>query len=121
MFQFKIPGLPKIPNANGNWRVKYGNSKKWRKLAAEAAWGVWSLSKRCGKPLERVKLTLIRGSTRECDYDNLVASFKPVIDGLMDAGVITDDNSKIVCQRQYIWEKAKAKAGYIIVFVESLE
>jgi Holliday junction resolvase RusA-like endonuclease len=121
ILEFTIPGLPKIINANSNWRVRYGHAKTWRKKSAEAAWAMWQKSKRCGKPLTHVKLTLIRGSTREPDFDNLVASFKPVVDGLMDAGVISDDNSKVVLQRAYKWEKAAKKAGFIRVTVESLE
>lgn len=43
------------------------------------------------RPLTNFKLKLIRHSSRPLDYDNLVSSFKSIVDGLTKAGVIEDD------------------------------
>lgn len=118
--QITIPGLPKTPNIRQHWAAKAAHNKKWRKMAGEAAWAEWKKYPQCGKPLQRVRLTLIRGSTKEPDLDNLVASFKSIIDGLKDAGIISDDNPRVVSEIKPRWEKAPRKAGYVKVIVEEL-
>lgn len=71
-------------------------------------------------PLLECSITCIRLSSRASDYDNLVASFKPIIDGLMDAGIIVDDNENCVIQRWYRNEKTKPGKGSIKVIVEEI-
>ena len=44
------------------------------------------------QPLENFKISVVRESSKTMDWDNLVSSLKPVIDGLKLAGVIIDDN-----------------------------
>jgi len=39
------------------------------------------------RPLTEARIELVRHSSVEPDYDNLVGSFKAIIDGLRDAGV----------------------------------
>jgi hypothetical protein len=53
--------------------------------------GLLTTGKRPGSPLQRVRLKLFRNSNRMYDYDGLVASFKPVIDGLQHCGIIKHD------------------------------
>lgn len=40
----------------------------------------------------RVTLTYIPRDSRRRDADNLVATYKPICDGIVDAGVVTDDD-----------------------------
>lgn len=42
-------------------------------------------------PLKSAELRLVRHSHRMLDFDGLVGSMKPVVDGLKAAGVILDD------------------------------
>ncbi|GAB4052500.1 hypothetical protein [Spirosoma litoris] len=56
-----------------------------------------------------VKLTLVRMSVGELDYDNLVGGAKPAIDALVNAGIIRGDKLKDIAERAY--EQAKVKAG----------
>ena len=42
-------------------------------------------------PLKKAKLTFVRHYWQMLDYDNLTASFKPIADGLVRAGIISDD------------------------------
>lgn len=55
------------------------------------------------------------------DDDNLMISFKPVVDGLIRAKIITDDNPSIIEKRNYIWKKTKQKEGFIQVYVKELK
>lgn len=43
------------------------------------------------EPLKKAVITLIRFNYRMLDFDGLVASFKPVVDGMVQAGVLIDD------------------------------
>ncbi len=73
------------------------------------------------RPLSLCAIYCTRFSSMECDYDNLTISFKSVIDGLKDAGVIVDDKSSCVKERKYFWEKAKRGQGRINVVVLELD
>lgn len=115
--EFSLPGLPKLSNSHHlNWRVAAGERKKWRRAAY-----LKTLSLRPPFPLSLCSITCTRHSSgREPDFDNLVISFKSVIDGLKDAGIILDDSSACVLERRYLSKKAPAKKGFIEVVVEEL-
>lgn len=117
VLQLELPGLPKgLNGSHGHFHKAARARKTWRNAAARVAY-----YRRPEKPLEAVKLTCIRYTASEMDYDNLVASFKPIIDGLRDAGVISNDNKKVIEAQEYRCEKAPRKKGFIVVRVESLE
>ena len=42
-------------------------------------------------PLERARISIVRHSHRMLDFDGLVGSMKPVVDGLVSAGILIDD------------------------------
>ncbi|MFL9611142.1 hypothetical protein ACKF11_13735 [Methylobacillus sp. Pita2] len=118
--KIKIPELPETTNAarhaNGHWSTR---AKKDRGLKM----AIWHLILEQGKPrtpLARAKVTLIRHSSSEPDYEGLVSSFKPVLDCLTESGVIVDDNCKVLGIPTYLWGKAKPKAGYSEVIVEEI-
>lgn len=72
-------------------------------------------------PLFKAKLTLIRASSRECDYDGLVSSFKHIIDGLTQCGVLVDDSKDHIGIPDYRQIKAKINEGYVTIKVEEIE
>ena len=72
------------------------------------------------KPLKQASITLTRFSSVEPDYDNLVISFKPIIDGLRDAGVIVDDKFSVIGRPSYEWQKSPRNQGRIRVEVASI-
>lgn len=82
----------------------------------------WAAKKHKPKhPYAQVQLTFIRGSSRQCDFDNGIASIKPIVDGLKDAGIIADDNPSIVKAIFFGWEKAKPKEGYVKIIIDPIE
>lgn len=115
---FELPGLPRMANASGRsrnfWAIKK-ETDQWKKWVGQVA------CPRPPSPLVRAKLTLIRFSSSEPDFDGLVHGFKPVIDGLKECGVLLDDKARNIGQSSYSWEKAPAKQGKIRVVVEALE
>ncbi len=113
--QFTLDGLPKTTNSGGraHWSVKASEAKLWRRrVVAEA------LDLRPPSPLHKAKLTLTRYSSAEPDFDGLVSSFKHVVDGLIDAGIIESDKPSVIGQPNYKWEKVKPRMGKISVTVE---
>lgn len=72
-------------------------------------------------PLEKAKLTLERHSSVEPDFDGLVSSFKFIIDGLVDCGVLIGDKTSVIGRPDYQWVKASPKKGKIVVIVEELK
>lgn len=115
VLDFELAGLPSTANSHRSHWVAGANRKKWRKAVE-----LRTFMQRPPSPLSSCRITCTRFSSSEPDYDNLVQSFKPVIDGLKDGGIIQDDKSSVVKERKYLWEKAKAKAGRIKVLVEEV-
>lgn len=73
-------------------RAKYfSKNKKWDFLIAGMCRG-----KLPPKPLEKARIRIVRHFWRTLDYDGLVGSMKPIVDALVSAGVIIDDNWKVL-------------------------
>jgi crossover junction endodeoxyribonuclease RusA len=74
--------------------------------------------------MSRVKATLfyVPRANRRRDPDNLVASFKPAIDALVDAGVVPDDTQEFV---ERVWpvilEPDPKREHRFVLQVEELE
>lgn len=109
--------LPQIQlnSSHGHWATRY---QKIRAIKTKVGAGVYP--HRPEKPLKKARLVLIRHSSREPDYDNLVASFKPVIDALTEFAIIENDNSKVVGQPEYRWIKCKIKFAGINILVQEV-
>lgn len=111
--RIELPGLPPSLNgSHGHWRAKAKEKAQWRSLACTIAKPF-----RFTQPLTSVHLRAVRYSPRAMDYDNLVASFKNIIDGLRDAGIIWNDDPKTIVKREYKWAKAKLGQGFVEITV----
>jgi hypothetical protein len=116
VLEFELKGLPRTTNgSHGHWRAKHARNKA---LKARVFASCWHL--RPDSPLTLARITLTRISSVEPDFDNLVISFKPVVDGLRQAGIIIDDKRKNVGRPEYLWEKCKPGGGHIKIKVEGL-
>ena len=73
------------------------------------------------EPLTRVRMRCERFSTREPDWDNLVASFKPIRDGLVEIGVMVDDKPSVLIGCEHRWSKAKRGQGRILGRLEGVQ
>lgn len=117
VIEFEIEGLPKrTNNARANWRAKHAEAKKWKARVMKAL--VCGAKPLPGEPWAKAKLTLIRCSSAEPDFDGLVSSFKHVIDGLIVSGIIQNDKMSNVGIPDYRWEKVSPGKGKIKVRVE---
>lgn len=116
--EFELKGLPTTTNgSHGHWATKAKAKRKW--IDAVMNYVVQNKA-HPSEPLTKAKLTLTRCSSSETDFDNLVISFKPVVDGLKHAGVIVDDKMSVIGQPTYAWESVKRNAGKIRIKVEAV-
>lgn len=103
----------------GHWAAKYSEAKKWKKAVfAEINFYRIHLEH---LPWQKVKLICVRHSSNEPDYDGLVSSFKHVIDGLVQGGIIQNDRPSNFASVQYLWQKAKPREGKITIQVERFD
>lgn len=117
---FTLDGLPRLQTNNyGHWSTRSKAAKEWHSRVFVAV--NESESGFSETVLSRASLQFTRYSTTEPDFDNLVASFKPIMDGLTKAGVIADDKPSVIGSPVYRWEKAKRGEGRIRVVVEEVE
>lgn len=115
--EFELPGLPRMINASGHskhWAVRHHEAKKWINAVGIAV----NARGRPRAPLVRARLILTRYSSVAPDPDGLVSGFKHVIDGLVEAGVLTNDRFTTIAMPTYHWIKAPAKQGMVRVVVE---
>lgn len=118
VFEFEEGYLPKTTNGmtSFSWHQKHKESKKWNAIVCFHLIATESPK----EPLKKAKLTLTRHSTTQPDYDNLVSSFKIVIDALRHNRVLAEDKMQNIGIPEYKWEKAKKNEGKITVRVEEI-
>lgn len=117
---FMIDGLPKMTNGkrrSGHWSQLHKDALVWKKM-------VWAKVNQMGKPrtpLTKATVEMTRHSATCPDYEGLVSGFKYVLDGLVESGVLIDDNMNVIGAPVYKWEKAKSKGGFISVTVTGVK
>jgi hypothetical protein len=77
-------------------------------------------SKRPEKPLESFKISITRYGARCLDYDNLISSFKPYIDGLKLSGVIKDDGWKYIQHHNIFTDQKISTEKKLVIRVDEL-
>lgn len=117
--EMEIAGFPKTINAMGrkHWALKAKEATRWKNLVHDMC----VFHRIAGLNLKKAKLTLTRFSSRECDFDGTVSSFKHVIDGLVQAKVVENDKTSNIGQPTYLWEAAKPGKGKIRIKIETVD
>lgn len=115
--EFSVRGLPptQTGGGRGHWAKRHREVKQWRELVA----GLARAHRGPGPPWPRARVRITRRSAKEPDADNLVASMKPILDGLVVAGVIPDDSPKHV-ELEVVWEAAPPGSGEVHLRVTAL-
>lgn len=116
--EFRIDFLPKLPNQimYSHWTKKRNEAKRWKALILTHC----ILHKIKDLKLNKSRITFTRHSSQEPDKINNAASFKHVLDGLTQAGVIVDDAPEFV-DDIYTWEKTTRLDGHITIRIEEVE
>ena len=109
MLRIEIPMLPPIalsPNARPHWAQKHRATQSLRTVAWACAYSVARdrIEKATIQPI------FVVASKRRRDPDNWLAMLKPAIDGLVDAGILIDDDSEHVklLSPQFVVDRSKA-------------
>lgn len=86
-----IPGLPKLPNQLlwKHWRTVKRNTDAWKGHVRLA-----TLGQRPPAPLKCAYVVCRRYGVRACDPDALPGSFKPLLDGLVEARILAGDRAE---------------------------
>ena len=114
--RIELPGLPQLQSgAFGHWSARRRHDSRWKQLVALEARGHWPK-----EPLERASLVCTRFSCARSspDRDNLVASFKPLIDALQ--GVVIKNDSPEHMTAEYHWEKCHRGEGRVVIEVSEV-
>lgn len=118
-WEFKMPlSVPISMNDRKHWRVKAEEVANVRRMAF-----VLAKQHKVTKGMKRitVQLTYHPSTNRRRDAENLVATQKPFIDGLVDARVIPDDTEEFFEPKMpRIGERALNGLAYFVVRIEQL-
>lgn len=101
MIEVQIVGHPPSPNRTRrqHWGQRSADTAKWRRVAYLTALQALRDSGRADDyplTLAHVRITWVVTDNRRRDPDNVIASCKPIIDGIVDAGVIPDDSFTVI-------------------------
>ena len=117
-YTFRFDQLPTL-QADGftHWRTRNAYRKRRHDLVAQL---VQVERARPTMPLELAAIACTRHSAgRHPDRGNLANSFKPVIDGFVQAGVLVDDRPEVLVEETYAHAKAPRGGGFITVTIRS--
>jgi len=97
MFSIPLPPIEVSPNKRSHWAKKYRKSKEYRKYVGYICNGLPPINVKakitikfyCGQHKFSNELFY-----RPRDIDNAIASLKPAIDGIVDAGILKDDSAE---------------------------
>ena len=103
-------------NDRMHWAVKMKATKEWRDAALVLA--RHHRIPACKRIL--VELHYLPRTNQRRDPDNLVASLKPLVDGLVDAGVVPDDTEQWVDRQWPICHPASGQPGRFYLRVVAL-
>jgi len=90
-----LPPRELHPNARVHWAVKARATKQYRKTAYCYALVAQGMARREWTTAE-LHMTWHMPDKRRRDPDGLVASMKAAIDGLVDAGILADDDRLVI-------------------------
>ena len=111
--RIEIPGLPKLQSGSfGHWSARRRHDSRWKDLVWLETRGKWPKD-----PLERALVVCTRYSSARSspDRDNLVASFKPLIDALQRTVIVDDSPEHMTAE--YHWEKCPRGEGRVVIEV----
>ncbi len=93
-WRLQFAGMPPGPNARLHWSVRAASNRRWR---FEAALQV-KLGREGIPPLPRIRISAIfyRRRLGVADEDNDRARLKPLLDGIVVAGVVPTDTRAFV-------------------------
>ncbi len=108
---FELEGLPPGPNirVRYHWRKRAQVDKAWKERTYYAA--IEAQGRRASIDHAKVTITHYLPDKRRRDADNLRASTKNVLDGIVAAGLIRDDSLTEIGEVEHHFEYRKGNPG----------
>jgi Holliday junction resolvase RusA-like endonuclease len=103
---FELNELPPSLNVFMRWHYRK-RASEFKRIENNCIKNI--LGRAPAAPLTSYQITFTRHTIRPLDIDNLVASFKPVLDSLVRSGVIEDDKWCTTDNLKYKQEKVNTK------------
>jgi hypothetical protein len=96
-----------MANKRFHWAIKSKWNNSWKE---EVLWTIYKNRKKFGKfPIINPKITIELHAVHLMDKDGSYRACKPILDGLVDAGVIIDDSNKYLNPNDYHVTQKKVK------------
>lgn len=113
-WELRFEGMPPNPNARLHHMARARSAKHWRQIAYYLA--LSELRRERIPQLERARLSLVftRRTVGRADEDNDLARAKPLVDGLVDAGILPDDTRAHVEWGTVLEEKGRPGVRLVI-------
>lgn len=113
----ELPVGMQLINANDrdHWRKSAGKTATIRSVARGQAKGIPRLSK------VKIRAVYYAPDNRRRDVSNLFPSVKAAVDGIVDAGVIKDDNDKFVIALEIVRGEFNIRKGQLIIEIIEVE
>jgi crossover junction endodeoxyribonuclease RusA len=107
----ELPVGLQLINANDrdHWRKSAGKTATIRSVARGQARGIPRLGK------VKIKVVYYAPDNRRRDVSNLFPSCKAAIDGIVDAGVLKDDNDKFVVALEIVRGEYNIPKGQLVI------
>ena len=113
-----LPFLPPMNRAaTGRHRMVQHREAKAVKLATKLELAKHALP---AAPLARAALLVTRHSASMADRLNIAQAAKPVVDAIVQAGVLADDSPAVLASERYEWQRAPRGQGRLEVIVEEV-
>ena len=117
--QIEVNQLPPVEyslNFRGHWSKRYRAGRDYGLAIYYSAMDPrYRLASFTPFEKARIDLTFVFATNRKRDRDNLIARFKPGLDALVDANILTDDSSKCVKFGEINIEVDKSRAPMTII------
>ena len=110
---------PTPPSPNRTLRMHWAVRRKLFKNIYDQVF--WQVKQAKWKGKGPIKISIERRSAVRMDPDNLIGSLKPVIDGLVRAGVIPDDGEDDISFGTIKQVKSKRKDAELMIMVRHVE
>lgn len=87
-----LPHRVLSPNGRAHWRQKASEIRAYRRRSQVAAWtATFGYRDQFPWHAAEIEIAWFAKTARKVDQDNVIASMKSAIDGLVDGGILSDD------------------------------
>lgn len=93
---FDFPPKELLPNKKSHWAVKARVTREAREAAGWMAKKAWLDSETSRIYKCHMTITWYPPDKRRRDYEGMLRATKPIIDGLVDSSLLTDDSLKVI-------------------------